>query len=468
MAKKSRRKEEDSDDAAGAGVDYLSESHTIVSVQSGAADGTSMEDDPSWGINDDETGENAHSMENALQAAEERQVKFVDAVATTLDFTQEKRSVKREQLLKLWFKAITQYANSTVAEDHQGPLLQCCRHSLRVGTPSEQYAACRVMEALAVLVADESYYNEVQGHLTRMITAAHRAVPVRIAALRALGMAVFMGVEDDQITEAILDLCEQLAQAEYRGDKVPFTLRAAAIEVWTVLATTIHELYVAGKDDVSTGRGLLLLPLLLECLEQSDDMQLRSNAGECVAFIHTARVALGVEETDETLNTTQKQYQQGSWEGSEWEDIISEIEQVMDDLSNQSGHYMSKKAKKEQRANFREYLATIQDNEDPEEVVQFRQGSLELNSWKDIVVLQFVRRCLQGGFQVQLLTNPTLQTIFGLSLQPGTGGLSQLEKRLFVSKTSEAAKLKDVDRTKKRDKRTNVKNHFLTADGDDI
>jgi hypothetical protein len=141
----------------------------------------------------------------------------------------------------------------------------------------------------------------------------------------------------------------------------------------------------------------------------------------------------------------------------------------MDDLSNQSGHYMSKKAKKEQRANFREYLATIQENEDPEEVVQFRQGSLELHSWKEIVVLQFVRRCLQGGFQVQLLTNPTLQTIFGLALDASaTGGLSQLEKRLFVSKTSEAAKLKDVDRTKKRDKRTNIKNHFLTADGEDI
>ena len=64
-------------------------------------------------------------------------------------------------------------------------------------------------------------------------------------------------------------------------------------------ATTIHELYVAGKDDVSTGRGFLLLPLLLEYLVQSDDMQLRSNAGEC-----------GLEENDETLNMTQKQYQQ--------------------------------------------------------------------------------------------------------------------------------------------------------------
>ena len=46
--------------------------------------------------------------------------------------------------------------------------------------------------------------------------------------------------------------------------------------------------------------------------------------------------------------------------------------------------------------------------------------------------------------------------------------LSQLEKRLFMSKTSEAAKNADRKMTKNRAKRQNVKNHFLTADGEDI
>ena len=135
---------------------------------------------------------------------------------------------------------------------------------------------------------------------------------------------------------------------------------------------------------------------------------------------------------------------------------------------------MSKKAKKEQRSLFRDYLATIQDNEAPEEVVHFRGGSLELHTWKEIVALQFVRRCLQGGFQMQLLTNTTLQEVFGLDAEGallssgGGGSLSQREKRLLLSKSSEAAKVKDMDRHKKRDKRSNIKNHFLTADGDDI
>jgi hypothetical protein len=54
----------------------------------------------------------------------------------------------------------------------------------------------------------------------------------------------------------------------------------------------------------------------------------------------------------------------------------------------------------------------------------------------------------------------------------GSGGattsLSQLEKRLLLSKTSEGAKNADRKMTRQRDKRQNVKNHFLTADGEDI
>lgn len=468
-----------------ADIDYLSESHTIATLQSSNSNNNNIEDDPLWGLEDDDaaaagSGGGKRTSDQAIMAAEQRQMKLVEILSTLGDdFETEKRTVKREQYLKGYFRALTQYASLQSSEqtlwDRRDDLLQACRQSIRTGTPSEQYAACRVLEAGGILLGnDEDYYHDLQGHLTRLVISAHRAVPVRVAALRAIGMAIFVGVDDDVITEEWLDLCEALARPEYRGDTVPSGLRAVALEVWTLLATTIHELYISGKDDMTTGRGLTLLPLLLQCLEQDYDLSLRSAAGECVAWIHTARLALGLLEEDnhgEAQNTTQKQYQQGSWEGSEWEDIMGEIEAVIDQLSNQSGHSMSKKAKKEQRANFRDYLATLQDDGAPEEVVQLPGGSLEFNSWRDIVALQFLRRCLQGGFQMQMLTNPTLQTIFsanGQALHSTNAGMSQLEKRLYMSKTSEAAKLKDLDFKKKREKRQNIKNHFLTADGEDI
>ena len=175
-------------------------------------------------------------------------------------------------------------------------------------------------------------------------------------------------------------------------------------------------------------------------------------------------------------NNTLKQiiviYATGSWDGSEWEVLMDEVKQRVAELSVESGHHMSKKSKKEQRATFRDYMNTIVDDESPEEVVNFRGGKLKLSSWKGIIQLNFVRHCLQGGFQTQLMTNETLHSIFGAEGHihwDGSGAaLSQLEKRLTLSKTSEAAKAADKAMTKQRRTRTNVKNHFLTADGEDI
>lgn len=133
---------------------------------------------------------------------------------------------------------------------------------------------------------------------------------------------------------------------------------------------------------------------------------------------------------------------------------------------------MSKKSKKEQRATFRDYMATIVDDESPQEVVNFRGGTVELNSWREVIQLNFVRHCLQGGFQIQMMMNETLHAVFGVDgrvISDGSGAvLSQLEKRLTLSKTSDAARKADKVMMKQRRTRTNVKNHFITADGDDI
>ena len=42
--------------------------------------------------------------------------------------------------------------------------------------------------------------------------------------------------------------------------------------------------------------------------------------------------------------------------------------------------------------------------------------------------------------------------------------MSKIEKRLMLSKTSEAAKSADKHMTRERRKRTNAKNHFLAVD----
>jgi hypothetical protein len=458
-------------------ADMLSESHTIASVGSVATfeEGWDIGNDAE-SIDEALAGGSVNSQTNAAAAAEARFNRLSDALATIGEFPSEKRTSGREATLRKVFKALTQYATGNegmeYTENHQDQIVSACKHSLRVGSPAEQYAACRVLEATSVILGADhpEFFQAIEPYLVRVLQSTNKAIPVRVAALRAMTMAVFIGTTDDVTTEHVLDICEAVAEKEYRNQPTHVSLRATALDTWALLSTTVPDFYIAGKDHINMGRGLSILSLLKDCLDDAA-VQLRSAAGEALALIHEARLNLGVgDEQAENANTTERKYSQGSWDGSEWEETMDEIQQRIAQLAVESGHHMSKKAKKEQRATFREFQATLVDDESPQQVVNFRGGSLQLETWKEIVQLNFIRHCLQGGFQVQLLTNATLQAIFGANGQALAefSTYSQLEKRLILSKTSEAAKDADKELSKKRRNRTNAKNQFLTADGDDI
>ena len=396
--------------------------------------------------------------------------------------TSEKRSAKREQSLRSLFKAITQYAvfttgQETVLSKLDDTILPLCINGLRSGvaSPAEQYASCRVLEATSIVIGgdQDEYCEHIYDLLTRVVKATGRAPQVRGAALRALSMAYFICASDFGGTDAILDLCKNVCAPRFRGEDVQPHLRAVSLDCWALLCSTLHGAHIAGEDDADDdsggiGRGIGILPKLSECLHHTN-FDLRCSAGECFALIHEARLDMGLDD-DEIENTTERRFRRGSWDGSEWEVVMDEVKQRVAELSVESGHHMSKKAKKEQRSTFREFMSTIVDDESPNEVVTFRGGTLTLKSWREIVQLNFIRHCLQSGFQIQLMTNRTLQLIFGAdgNTLNTNSTMSQLEKRLTLSKTSEASKAADQDMKKRRRSKQNKQNHFLTIDGEDI
>lgn len=407
-------------------------------------------------------------------------IKLLDSLSLASFMTTEKRSSKREQALRNLFKSITQFATSTIGQETilsklDDTILPVCIHGLRGGiaSPAEQYASCRVLEATSIVIGadQEEYCESIHDLLVKVIKATGRAAQVRGAALRALSMSYFICASDVSATGALLDLCENVCAVRYRGEDVQPILRAGALDCWALLSTTLDGGYLAGDEDNGgfgeNGRGVIMLPLLSECLDHAN-LDLKCAAGECIARIHEARLDMGID--DENENATERRYCRGTWDGSEMEVLMDEVKQRVSELSVESARHISKKAKKEQRATFREFTATIVDDESPREVVAFRGGTLNLNSWRGIIQLNFIRHCLQSGFQIQLMTNQTLQLIFGAdaSTLNSNATMSQLEKRLTLSKTSDASKAADREMLKRRKSKRNKQNHFLTIDGEDI
>ena len=442
------------------------------------------------------SGGSAASARNA-----ERHTQLVDALCTAADISSEKRATKREAIFRRLFKALTQQTAGrssleTVLKFRTDVVAACCHTSRHKAKPSEQYASCRVLEALGVLVNDDDddcgqdHWMDVEPYLRRIVMSTHKAALVRGAALRALALTCLVGSNDPDVCDKVLDICQSVAQVQYRNHDVPAILRATALDCWALLLTTLEDVYISGKSDFYSGRGLDMLPVLQECLASSGTgttggIELRAAAGQCVALIHESRWNVLDDNDNHTSdnhtsdnigarNITERQFTRGSWENTAWQDIMAEIQQQLSELSTLSTKQMSKRTKRQQRAAFREYAATVVDDESPEETIRLRAGnssnSWSITTWRELVRVNFVRQSLQGGFQLQLLTNPTLQAILGVdaSVLGISRSMSQVEKRLIMSKGSEAAKMAYMDMTKKRRVRTNVKNHFLTVDGDEL
>jgi hypothetical protein len=252
-----------------------------------------------------------------------RHTRLIDSLNLAASLSTEKRASKREQGLRTLFKAITQYATSETGQEMietslQEIILPICFNGLKGGaSPAEQYASCRVLEATAILLGadQDDYAEEISTKLIRVVKVTQRAPQVRAAALRALAMAYFICTTDVSSSDVILDLCEQVCATEFRNEAVPPSLRAASLDCWALLSTTIDDVYLAGNDIPGSGdgRGLIILPLLSDCLN-STNLDLRCSAGECVALIHEARLDLGIDEEEgENLNASDRRYRRGTF-----------------------------------------------------------------------------------------------------------------------------------------------------------
>lgn len=442
-------------------------------------------------------------------------------------------SNQHEVYIRRCYKVLSLYGSSCgtavydILASNLDDIIEGCLYGLQTrSSSSKQYAVCRLIEVISILLCNyetcmDQWITSIQESLRRIIITTSRSTTVRMAALRAWSITIYMahsllaGIDtnnnsddddDGRVIESLLDLCELLAtNHEFRNQMVPLALRATALDCWTLLASTLDDWTIAGQDDLFIGRGVAILVPLQQALEETkaEAMDLRTSAAECLSLIHEARINVGIiDDTPEVAennvvvvdhgcdydneniklkgktstvnNVTARRYQKGSWDHSKQETLMDEVKQRVAELANESSHKISKKDKKEQRSNFREYMSTLVDDESPELVIKFRNnnGQLELSSWKEIVPLNCLRNILQSGFQTQLLSNPAIQQLFhiqiGLHDNKYAGTMSQLEKRLLLSKNSETYKNADQDRRKKRDKRQNIKNHFLTADGDDL
>eukprot|EP00741_Cyanophora_paradoxa_P009573 tig00001532_g9272.t1 len=343
------------------------------------------------------------------------------SLAELIDLLSEKRASAREyglnQLIKTFTTSVPRESLSSNYETLFMYLSQC----LKKGTSAEIMLACQTLSlACVTLGADlpESAHTDMSPAL-ELLAKNHGSDAVRAAAIYALAMLVFIA---DVHEDVIVDQLEKWAKASSAPG--PLT-RVAALEGWGLLATTLPENYVVGtlmKRDLSG-----LIKLL-----QDEDLDVRIAAGENVALLSHLRhseLSAGRGETEEDAKLDAD---------------MEKVAQLVSEMAMESDRRVSKKERTRQRTNFKSLSKAVNGEWAPEVTLKIGKLTLAFSTWADILRLNAFRDALGPGFQVHFERNELLHEIFSVETAGCEAAkLTPLQKRLFLSKSSELRKAQD-------------------------
>lgn len=165
-------------------------------------------------------------------------------------------------------------------------------------------------------------------------------------------------------------------------------LHAASLQAWTLLFTALHSASPQVALDMIEDR----MDKITELLD-SPHLDIKIAAGETLAVMSEMIRAQNDEIT-----------------ADDFDDLCDKLR----DLVTVAQKSRAKKDLRQQRSNFREILATIQDNESPNVIIKFGRERLVLETWSRRRQYDAFCELFGTGINHHLTENEVLRDIFGL------------------------------------------------------
>mmetsp|Transcript_19280 Transcript_19280/g.27137 ORF Transcript_19280/g.27137 Transcript_19280/m.27137 type:complete len:271 (+) Transcript_19280:179-991(+) len=233
-------------------------------------------DSPSRG-GDSETASVVSDFSEILSSANEASLE--DMIKDLLDDMQEKRTSTRLKALKKVLKILQTKFLPEVFDSRLMTLQSCITNGLRSKDTKEAVLSCQLLGLLCVTFGQEntpSLFSAYRKSLETIGSDRSKNSVVRGSALRALAMIAFLGCDDPQSLEQIMDLNQSMFKAKESA------VSEAATSSWGLLASIIlrstkqHSLVSKYIEKTA--------PLLLGTLD-CKDAETKQNAGRALALI---------------------------------------------------------------------------------------------------------------------------------------------------------------------------------------
>ena len=364
---------------------------------------------------------------------------------------------------------------------------------------SDEEQSLQVVQVLSTIIRDASKdlkkMATATGQERKRLLARKKNVPHNVIAAACKGWALLASVTHTQnlAGDGMLDSCllafhillghRELAVKVAAGESIALLFDLMALKLEDETGNTGDEAS-AEQDGVSGDGGILGAAVQAAKLRQRDGGGPSSSAdeGETSTVLGRKKEGNDGEQVDEGSDAESGSEPIGSdsddsedsgktspnsdLTGSS-DDFVEDDESLKDTLTRLATEYnrrKSRKERKEQRAIFRDILATVSGGEQTTRNLSIRGIQITFKGWASRVQLNSLRSSLSSGLQVHLEYNAVVRQILSLGkfLEGGTQPkLSSIEKRLYRSKNSLESKERTQERSAARDRRRNIANDFL-------
>ncbi|ESN90717.1 hypothetical protein HELRODRAFT_96656 [Helobdella robusta] len=406
--------------------DYQDDAMSVMSVISNASDNRATD--------------GSDECNGALTAQEN----YEEKMSTCIEGISQKNSKGRIESLKSLKSGLCKQYSFSYLSDRYVTVSDGLEKCLKRGCVEEQLVAadciCVLFIQIACSPAKDELLKSVSPILKVLINDNAVSLQTRCSCAEALGLCVFLAVEEPEDIYETMGLFEQHFKLSFKSMNNnnaqqqlahPCSqLHNSCLGAWALLFTLLSDKFV-----LSYAQKFIIL---VSSMLSSESMELRITAGETIALMFEAGRDVSEDFDD-------------CFEANKLEELCKKLKE----LSTECNKYRAKKDKKVQKASFRDILKAVQDGEFGSSEIKINiQESLYLESWVQKTHYDQLCRVLTSGMNAHLQENPLIRDIFSLGEpinfdQHNNQRNSKLDKVVYKAAYKERTKYRSKQRSKK-------------------
>ena len=395
----------------------------------------------------------------------------------------EKRSSIRLTALNNFIALLTAAFVPQLLEPQQETLSHLFLSCLKKGDSAEAALACHALSLLAVSLPEgnDTVWRAAGEALSEAMRNKSKSIAVRAAAARTFTFVRFLLAEhDDECIDTMSELLTLLPASPVAASAGHEEFETAVLEGWGLLACAV-------SSHLLSSFVVRVMPLFTAYLH-SDSVEVRMAVGENIAMLFAAYHehntltdngddgdADGTHEDAEAasapppalLSPVDHHHRIPQPESPRTttaqklsilqSTLTHDLLPLLSSLSTDSSRHRARKDRREQRASFRDVVASVETGEQPSVAVTIKKQKVTLEGWRAVKVWEAIRQVVNGGVSVHVNENELVAGLIGWEGDEDGGDgedVDERTKRLDAraaskSRTKEAYQLHNKQRSKK-------------------